>query len=447
MRDGRFPGRAADGRIRIPRVPLAWCAGLTLAQTGGMILLWRAAEDVGARGAELSAAGLFAPPMGDALHGIASPAGLALAALAFTVSVGLCGCLAAQLSADLLGRRGRRIGWVLALALIPVAGFSGWFSGRPMLALWLACLYLLPLALLLLRAPTGPPEYRRVAGIWAGVLVFSLAVISIAESADLRRLRDAVLSLDGGEALVNAYYRHAMLAAEPIKAPAQRHYLTWSASGARPPSWFRCARTPWLLLPIETMRHADLEVQSATAAGVVLGIPGHGGGSHEVSPGDMGERIEAAIRDADPDGFRRVVAVGFLVGVPGSLAWGLACLVGRMRGQWRGVMICGVIGVTVVTLVPTQERGAVEARLDGTGPERMRAVAAGEAGPEKLREIATADDLLPVRARALAAWVRQTPDPDEAARQVAARPTWYEQWYGYHALIGRGWHPDADRCG
>lgn len=412
-----------------------------------MGLLWRAAEDVRARGDELSAAGLFAPPAGGALDDIAMPLGIAIAALAFTVSVGLCGCLSAQFTADCLGRSRRPVGRIVTLVVVTGAGVIGWFVGAPLLALWLAGLYLLPLVLLLARASAGSPDRRRAGGIWAGVLVLLLATISTVESGDLRRFRDGILSTDAGEAFVNAYYRHAMLAAEPIKAPAQRHYLTWSASGTQPPSWFRCMRAPWLLLQIETLGRADIEVRSATGSGVVLGNPRQrDSASHRVDRGEAGDRIEAVMQEADPAGFRRIVAVGFLVGGPGTVAWALACLVGLRGGNWRTVTICGVLGLTVVVLLPADDGADIRARIDGTGPERMRAAAAGAVEPEKLRQVARADDLLPVRARALAAWVRQAPDLEEAARQVAAGATWYEQWYGYHALIGRDWHPDTDRC-
>lgn len=411
-----------------------------------MILLWRAARDVRARGAELSAAGLFAPPAEGALSDIAGPGGIAVAALAFTVSLGSGGCLAAQFSADFVARGRRRIGRIGALVVVLGAGVIGLFTGSPLLALWLAALYALPLIILLPAASAGPPDQRRTGAIWAGVLILSLAVVSTVESADLRRFRDGILSLNGGEAFVNTYYRHAMLAAEPIKAPAQRHYLTWAPSSVLPPLWFRCVREPWLLLPIDTPNRADIDLRDLNIIGIApANRRQRGSEADRLGEHDIGNQIEAAMRDADPAGLRAIVAVGLLVGGSGSVAWGLACLVSLGNGRWRTVAICAAIGLAVM-LVPGDDSAGIEARIDGTGAERMRAVAAGDAGPMELMRMATTDNLLPVRARALAAWVRQAPDLEAAASQVAAATTWYEQWYGYHALVGRGWHPDADRC-
>jgi hypothetical protein len=436
----------ATPSLRLRRA-LAWLAALGLAQAGAMLLLGRLARELDARAQALAAAGLLAPPQGAAAEALLGWGAASGAALAYTLGIGLAAALLARALADVLA------GAPTPLRLLPVplaaaaALGMGAYTGMVALWGWLAVIFAVPYAVLA-GPPQGSPAHRagrRAAATWLAALLLVGPALSLAGAEHLRAARAALLAAPGGTDLVNAYYRHALLAAEPVKSPAQRLYRVYATTPdtGPVPEWLRCARAPWPLLPIARPARADFVVTAADARSVRL-APYAGVAGRRVTASGLGSALDAVQARADPRPWRRVVALGVLIGVPGTAAWLLAGGALAVAGRRPGAAVagCALAGVLLGAAVASwgQARPAPEAVH-----ARLLAAADPATPLSRLRALASADPVLPVRAHALAAWARRMP-AEEAAERVRAAPTWYEQWHGYRALLDRGWHP-VPGCG
>lgn len=427
------------------RRALAWLVALGLVQAGATFLLGRIARDVHARGEALSAAGLLAPPQGaaaDALLGWSAASG---AALAYTLGIGLAAALLAHALADALARASTPVRLLPVPLGAAVALGVGGYTGMVGLWGWVAAAVLVPYALLA-APPAGrraPGEGRRRAATWLAAGLLIAPALFVAGPEHLRAVRAALLTAPGGTALVNAYYRHALLAAEPVKSPSQRQHLVYAgqAGAGELPRWFRCAREPWPLLPASDPAQGDFRVTRADARSVDL-APLASKQTQRATASGLPLALEAVMRPADPGAFRAVVALGVAAGVPVTLAWLLAAGAVAAAGRHRGAAVAGCALAGLILAAAVLSAGEPD-RAAGPGAGPLLAASDPATPLARLDALMAADPRLPVRARALAAWVARVPGTDPAQARVQAASTWYEQWHGYRALLARGWHPIA----
>ena len=425
---------------------LPWFFGLLWFHLCATYVLYRTARLERRRATDLDASGLFSVPTPEAIADAATLPAALVAALAFTLTLGLLVCVIARSAADLLAAR-PRIWRLLPLAAGLVVVLGGMVI--PDAAPWigLALVLVVPYGLFLLL-PGRPPSPQRAGIAWLGALLVLVPVLCVATSDHLRDARTAMLAVPSGEAMVNAYYRSALLAAEPIKGPRQQLALTYQALDTTAlPAWFRCQPGPPPLLPVADPGHADLVLQGADDGAIRIASRG------EVTDESTWDQHFAAWAAAqDPRLLRALVALGMVVGLPLALAVVITSVVhwrpGRQR--LRGVVslaLCFATGAALAgLLVATAQQVDPEPVIDGHGAERIAAASARSTPLRELERMARQDTLLPVRAHALAEQVRRARQPEALEDAVRAAQTWYEQWHGYNALLGRGWDPRRHAC-
>lgn len=429
---------------------MPWLLGLLWSHLWAAWVLHRTAAEQRERALDLAASGLFSVPTPPAVAALATWPAAMTGALAFTFTLGLLICAVARAGVDLLavGHRLLRFLPLLACAIALLIGLT-----LPHGGIWigLALLFAIPYGLFLALSPRRHSVAARAALCWLCAALLLVPVVWSASPDHLRTARTAIVGLPAGEALVNAYYRSALLAAEPIKGPHQRFHVTYSALGATHiPDWIRCKPGTPLLLPVADPANADLRVLGVIDDAVHLeGFP------EPVEADAWGERFAAWMAANDPAVLRALVALGVIGGLPLVLALAVASGVYRIAGraprrQWRvpiTVMACaGLGGVCAVLILAVAERAPPEPVVDGHGAERIAAASARSTSLRDLERLASDDELLPVRAHALAEQVRRARTPAEWVDPVRAATTWYEQWHGYNALLARGWDPRGQVC-
>ncbi len=428
---------------RALRVALAWVIGLGLIQGGATIYFARHAAWLASRASDLAGAGLFAPPAGRAAEALQAPAAWHLAALPYTLTLGVGLVMLAHLSEDLCARSARLRRLPVLVAVVATAVLGGHF-GAPALWAGLCTAFLLPYGLLLQGRTKQYPRdpVGTVLGRWAAVVLLLMPAMTVVTPDHLTQARTVLLQLPGGEAAVDRYYRHAVLAAEPIKRPQQRFYQTYSGASALPPAW-RCAREPFVLLPVDARHHGDwLIVPPEREGGApVLRRPG----AETASGIELAQLRSAGLDSAYRDGLRGLLVIAVPLGMPLALAYGVAHVAAAVTGRrgWGAVLLCVPLGLALAAALASAADSGTVASADsgGTALQRMQAAAAPDTHPDDLAHLARADALAAVRARALAERVRRAERLQPRIREVARAQTWYEQWYGYRALMARGWHP------
>ena len=425
---------------------LPWCFGLLWCHLGATWVAYSTVVMQRRRALDLEASGLFSVPTPAALADLAALPAALVAALAFTLTLGALLCGLAHLTASLVAGRPRfwrllplAVAGMLVIVGLVASRESAWASA----ALGAGALFVVPYMLFLLVLPQSVAPGRVAAGWFGGVLLLA-PLLWVATPEHLRDVRTTVLALPAGEAMVNAYYRSALLAAEPVKGPRQRLHVTYYAVDmAAVPTWIRCRSEPPLLLPVARSGNADLHLLSAAEGGVAIA-----GQEGPVREGEWEHALAAWMAAEDPALLRGLVAIGVIGGLPLLLAVAVATSVYRGLGgyRWRTPITLGAcIGIgalcAVLLAIIGGQRSAPEAVIDGAGAERIAAASARSTPLRELQRMAEEDVLLPVRAHALAQQVRRARQPETLVEAVRGADTWYQQWHGYNALLERGWDP------
>jgi len=426
----------------------AWLTGLATVHVGATALLgWEGAlrhqQMEGVR-----EAGLLPLPNGVAAATASEPIHWLVAALAYTATVGLL----AVASADLISRctrgYGRWIRW-LPVGAICIAGIIG-LALAPQ-AVWWIVIGLAFAATYSIQLQGGSQRAHSVPGLGKWVTVAAAAMLVppvwVADAGIITDIRDGLLASRTGTALVNTYYRHALLAAEPIKSPTDRLVMTYSVDDEANalPYWLACTRDPWVLLPSGHDHPAELGLKHIRGEAVALR---EGGQSHTLMTPETATSVLVDYGNrSDPAGLRVVVGLGLLLGSGGVVAGVLIWLIVRIARRLRGAaMVTAVlIGAALAGGVAALGMPSASA-IDGTAEQRLSAVNQGALTVKVLERLARADEALPVRAHALAEWISRIGPTQAVVERVAQAPSWYEQWHGYGALVEAGWHP-ALGCG
>ncbi len=419
-----------------------------IAHAGATVLMAGVAQQRAARARAVADNGGLPLPVGNALEALNSPLYWHGAALAYTATVGLF----AVLVADLLARMTRRagLGWrMLPVALIVLlwavaAAATATFA-------WWSWLALITLAVYGCRCRShGRDRGAPAPPAWSApacAVILLLPPIVSADDQLLRDIRTGLLAVPAGTAAVNAYYRHALLAAEPIKRPRERLFATYVWRGSPttdPPGWITCRRRPWPLLAVDEPRYADLQFGLDQSGEVVLA------GDEAPAVLARDRALSVLTRDAerrDPAVLRWVVTIGVLAGPVGVFAGGTIVIVRRLSGGravWS-MAASAVVGGALAAVIGAAP-GPSSPAADGGPAERLAAVRDSATPLIVLQRLARADPLLPVRAHALANWIERQGVEPAAVESMEAAETWYEQWHGYRALLAHGWHPSGQRC-
>ncbi len=418
----------------------AWSAGLGVTWLGAIGLLAPHASAARRRAPAIEAVGAPPLPGGSALELLSWP-GIALAALAYVATIGALAAVLAHAVSDLPGSTRARAAVAAATALLLVV--VGLVRGEPGPFAVCALAFALACALHLAANRAGPPARPGVGWTWPAAALVLLPLAFVADRELPRDLRAGLLAAPGGEVVVNGYYRHALLAAEPLKGPSQRLYLTWAtADDATAPPALVCRNEPAPWLEIAATEAADVELRR-DADGRLLLVSA--GARVAFAPDALDEALTTWQAATTPRGLRMLVVAGVLVGLPLLVAWGaLRAGIALTRARRPGSILAGgaILGVAAAVLVALSSADVGPA-VDGGGSARMAAAADPDTTDDALAELA-GDRLIPVRARALAQRIRRVSAPETTVAEIRAAETWHEQWYGLRALQARGWHPDPD---
>ena len=405
----------------------------------GIALLVPHARSAHERAAALDGTGVPAVPGGEALSAVGA-SGIAVAAAAFALTIGVLAGVIGQVGGELVGRRSWTARATLGMFIAAAAAGPPALAGAPGLGGAFALLCLLSYAAHLGAAHYTTP--RRPGRKWLAALVLLAPAALTADGDAFRDARTALLALPGGESVVNAYYRHALLAAEPLKDPGQRLVLTYYyADGERAPDWFDRSDTPALWVAVAEPQAAQARLHQRSDGRLALSSPA--AATRSFGSGDA-EAALARWREAEtPTALRALVAAGLLLALPLAAAALLAAGLGRalgMRSATGPLAASAVSGVLLAVALHLAGR-EVEPVVEGSGAQRMAAAVDPGTSDAALAGRLSEDRLLPVRARALAERIRRAEEPADRRECIAAAATWYEQWYGLRALLARGWRP------